>query len=109
MECMHNITIISEIQRRNRATGTCLWRCDFSARNRGLAESTFILFFHSRTMRDIEFGSWKGIQDSISLAIHSAIKAAGFYTLFYVCFLFRDISCNVCVGPLTLNSWSLAQ
>ena len=81
-ECMHNITIVSDIQRRNRATGTCLWRCDFSARNRGLAESTFILFFHSRAMRDIEFGSWKGIQDSISLAIHSAIKAAGFYTFY---------------------------
>ena len=70
-ERMHNITIISEIQRRNMATGTCLWRCDFSARNKGLAESTFVLFSHSRTMRDIEFGSWKGIQDSISLAIHS--------------------------------------
>ena len=70
-ERMHNITIISEIQRRNRATGTCLWRCDFSARNKGLAESTFVLFSHSRAMRDIEFGSWKGIQDSISLAIHS--------------------------------------
>ena len=71
MECTHNITVIPEIQRRNRATGTCLWRCDFSARNRGLAESTFVLFSHSRTMRDIEFGSWKGIQDSISPAIHS--------------------------------------
>ena len=70
-ERMHNITIISAIQRRNRATGTCLWRCDFSARNKGLAESTFVLFSHSRKMRDIEFGSWKGIQDSISLAIRS--------------------------------------